>query len=103
MIGRGRFITRGSIDELTASAQGTVLVRAADLDRLSRVLRDEGAAIEATNDEGLRVSGLSAERIGRLAFDHGVALFELTPERASLEDVFMSLTAEAVEYGARPA
>ena len=51
------------------------------------------------NDEGLTVSDLSAEEIGKIAFDVGIVVYELTPQRASLEDVFMDLTSDAVEYG----
>jgi ABC-2 type transport system ATP-binding protein len=102
VIGRGHLITQGSVDDLTASARGVVVVRCADRDRLADALRAAGANLEMTNDDGLRVGALSAEQVGRLAFDNGVALFELTPERASLEDVFMTLTAGAVEYGTRP-
>jgi len=45
------------------------------------------------------VSDLTAEQVGQIAFDAGVVLFELTPQRASLEEVFMDLTSDAVEYG----
>ena len=62
-------------------------------------LAAHGAQTSETNDDGLSVENLSAEQIGQIAFDAGVVLFELTPQRASLEDVFMDLTADAVEYG----
>jgi ABC-2 type transport system ATP-binding protein len=99
VIGRGKFITQGSIDSLTANAKGTVFVRAANHAQLATVLRDHHAVVTEANDEGLSVTELSAEEIGQLAFDAGVVLFELTPQRASLEDVFMELTADSVEYG----
>ena len=47
------------------------------------------------------MSGLGAEEIGTLAFAAGITLYELTPQRASLEEVFMDLTADAVQYGHR--
>jgi ABC-2 type transport system ATP-binding protein len=48
----------------------------------------------------LEVSGLSSERIGRIAADAGIALSELTPQQASLEEAFMELTRDAVEFQA---
>ena len=99
VIGRGKFITQGSIDSLTATAKGTVFVRGANHQQLLSALRAKNATVSELNDEALSVSDLSAEEVGQIAFDAGVALFELTPQRASLEDVFMDLTADSVEYG----
>jgi ABC-2 type transport system ATP-binding protein len=99
VIGRGKFITQGSIDSLTATAKGSVLVRAADHQKLLTALQAKNATVTELNDEGLSVSDLSAEAIGQIAFDAGVVLYELTPQRASLEEVFMELTSDAVEYG----
>jgi ABC-2 type transport system ATP-binding protein len=99
VIGRGKFITQGSIDDLTATAKGTVFVRAADHQRLTAALRAHHGTVTELNDEGLSVSDLNAEEVGQIAFDAGVVLYELTPQRASLEEVFMDLTADSVEYG----
>ncbi|HET8989988.1 MAG TPA: ATP-binding cassette domain-containing protein [Acidimicrobiales bacterium] len=99
VIGRGHLITQGSVSDLTAAAKGAVVVRGNDRERLERVLRAAGATVEIVNDDALRVGELTAEAVGQLAFDEGVVLFELTPERASLEEVYMTLTAGAVEYG----
>ena len=46
----------------------------------------------------MTVRGTSAESVGTAALTAGIAIFELTPQRASLEEVFMDLTADAVEY-----
>jgi ABC-2 type transport system ATP-binding protein len=99
VIGRGKFITQGSIDSLTATAQGTVFVRGANHERLTSALTSRGGVVSEVNDEGLSVSELTSDEIGQVAFDAGVAIYELTPQRASLEDVFMELTADSVEYG----
>jgi ABC-2 type transport system ATP-binding protein len=99
VIGRGKFITSGSVDDLTANAKGTVFVRCDEPERLLQALAALNVSIEPVNDGGLSVSGLSSDQVGDAAFAHGIALHELTPQRASLEDVFMSLTADAVEYG----
>jgi ABC-2 type transport system ATP-binding protein len=99
VIGRGKLITQGSIDSLTANAKGTVFVRASDHQKLMTELKVHGGDVSDANDEALNVSDLTSEQIGQIAFDAGVVLFELTPQRASLEDVFMELTADSVEYG----
>jgi ABC-2 type transport system ATP-binding protein len=46
----------------------------------------------------LEVTGLSSDRIGRIAADHSIALAELTPQQASLEEAFMELTRDSVEF-----
>ena len=51
------------------------------------------------NDLGLTVGGLTSDQVGDLAFKAGITILELTPQRASLEEVFMDLTADSVEYG----
>lgn len=99
VIGRGKFITSGTVDDLTANAVGTVYVRSADPIRLSQVLGAAHATIEVLNDNGLNVSGLNSEQVGEAAFAAGIVVHELTPQRASLEDVFITLTADALEYG----
>jgi ABC-2 type transport system ATP-binding protein len=99
VIGRGRFITQGSIDTLTATAKGTVFVRGSDHQKLLAAIASRGGTASDANDDGVTIGGLSAEQVGQIAFDAGVVLYELTPQRASLEDVFMELTSDAVEYG----
>ena len=99
VIGRGKFITQGSIDSLTATAKGTVFVRSANQPKLLAALRAGNGEVSELNDEALSVSELTSEQVGQIAFEAGVALFELTPQRASLEEVFMDLTADSVEYG----
>jgi ABC-2 type transport system ATP-binding protein len=99
VIGRGKFITQGSIDTLTATVKGTVFVRGSDHQKLLAAIASHGGVATDANDDGVTIGGLSAEQVGQIAFDAGVVLFELTPQRASLEDVFMELTSDAVEYG----
>ena len=99
VIGRGKFITSGTVAELTASATGTVYVRCADATRLGEVLRALKGTCEPATEQGLNVSGLTSDQVGEAALSAGIAVYELTPQRASLEDVFMSLTADSLEYG----
>jgi ABC-2 type transport system ATP-binding protein len=101
VIGRGRFITSGSVNDLTKNAEGTVLVRASDHDKLAEIVTAHHGVVHNTNDEGLTIAGLSSDEVGQLSFDAGITVFELTPQRASLEEVFMDLTAGAIEYGAQ--
>ena len=68
VIGRGALITQGSVDDLTATAQGTVLVRASDLTGLTRALEAKKALVQATSDSGLTVTGLTSEEVGATAF-----------------------------------
>jgi ABC-2 type transport system ATP-binding protein len=99
VIGKGRFITEGSVDDLTTTVHGTVFVRASDHAGLTAALVARHGVVTPINDGGLSVSGLTSDEVGEAAFGAGVTLYELTPQRASLEEVFMELTADAVEYG----
>ena len=98
VIGRGRFIAQGSVDDLTRTSAGTVFVASADDARLAQRLRDAGASV-AASERGLDVGKVSSSAIGEIALADGIALNELTPQRASLEEVFMELTADSIEYG----
>jgi ABC-2 type transport system ATP-binding protein len=99
VIGRGRFITQGSIDDLTATVNGTVYVRASDIKKLSAAISSQHGTVHEENDQALTVGDLTSDQIGQIAFNAGITVLELTPQRASLEDVFMDLTADAVEFG----
>jgi ABC-2 type transport system ATP-binding protein len=103
VIGRGRLIADTSLDEFLASqAAAGVLVRAAD-PGFAGTLRGAGATVVAQGDGGLLVGGIDAYAVGKLALLSGTVLTELSPRRSSLEEVFMALTAESVEFagGAR--
>jgi ABC-2 type transport system ATP-binding protein len=101
VIGRGRLIADSPTAELIGrSSHHSVLVRTPDRDRLEQVIRAEGALMAMEADGALTVSGLDAARIGELAAREGVVLHELTPQRASLEEAFMELTHDSVEYAA---
>jgi ABC-2 type transport system ATP-binding protein len=96
IIGRGRLLADTGIDELLAHGSGTVLVRGPEAERLREALVRRGATV--TTGEALTVSGLTAQQIGEAAADERLVLSELTPRRASLEEAYMDLTREAVEY-----
>jgi ABC-2 type transport system ATP-binding protein len=88
---------------MRSAGGGTVLVRAADPGALTLRLATAGATVREGPDSALVVTGMTAEEVGRLAAYHGLALSELTPQTASLEDAFMELTSDSVEYQGAPA
>ncbi|WP_446219272.1 ABC transporter ATP-binding protein [Micromonospora sp. IBHARD004] len=102
VIGRGRLIADAPVAELiAASATAAVLVRGpqpAALAALGERLTAEGARVTPHGADGLTVSGAAAGRVGDLAYELGVRLHELTPVTGSLEQAFMELTADSVEY-----
>ncbi|MFI7276164.1 ATP-binding cassette domain-containing protein [Streptomyces sp. NPDC049879] len=105
VIGRGRLIADAPMAEVIAGSSAvSVVVRAADAEGL-RALADHlaaaGARVTAEGDGGtLAVTGTTAEEVGLLAHRLGVALFELTTRRPSLEEAYMELTADAVRFSA---
>jgi len=99
VVGQGRLIADSSVDELTrTTARDSVLVRTDEVPRLRDLLAVAGAAVTTTDDSGLHVTGLTAVVVGRIAAQAGIALAELTPQRASLEEAFMEITRDSVEY-----
>jgi ABC-2 type transport system ATP-binding protein len=112
VIGRGRLLAAAATEDVIARGSGqSVRVRTPDPDRLTELITaDGGAATAAADGNGsgsqggdhapvLTVTGLPAARIGELAASSSVVLHELTPQLASLEDAFLELTADSLEYG----
>ena len=98
VIGRGRLIASTTVTEFVSrSGADTVRVRSPQLDQLNRVLTEAGCATTPA-DSALLVRGAPIERIGDLAARNGITLHELSAQRASLEDAYLRLTDEAVEY-----
>lgn len=110
VIGRGKLIADSSTsDFIQRSSERSVLVRTPDAGRLRELIAAEGGTVgddtgpnETNGTEpvpALIVTGLQAPRIGELAASAQVVLHELTPRLPSLEEAFMELTADSVEYG----
>lgn len=100
VIGRGKLIASTTVTEFVGRAD-SVRVRSPQLDTLRKVLAD--ADIEADDDEGataLLVRGVACEVVGELAARNGITLHELASQQVSLEDAYMKLTDDAVEYRA---
>jgi ABC-2 type transport system ATP-binding protein len=113
VVGRGRLITQATTEEVIArSTDKTVRVRTPDAARLTQLITAAGGTVKEgsngttgapANGNGadlLTVNGLDAAKIGELAASGSVVLHELTPQ-ASLEEAFMELTADSVEFGRR--
>ncbi|MEV0406672.1 ATP-binding cassette domain-containing protein [Actinoallomurus sp. NPDC050550] len=101
VIGRGHLIADMGVAEFVERASHRrVRVRTPYGGELARVLIGEGARVEPGDDGAVEVTGLTAARIGDLALEHRVAVHELAPRNASLEEAFMELTAGSVEYRA---
>ena len=97
VIGRGKLIADDSIEHITAGAGSSVRVRSPRHDELMALLTSDGATVRSEGG-ALTVTGVDAAYIGDLAARHGIALHELSPQRASLEEAFFELTDESVEY-----
>jgi ABC-2 type transport system ATP-binding protein len=100
IVGRGRLLADTNVADLIRKYGGdTVKVSSADPARLREVLAGPGVEITGrAGSEELLVAGLSPRMIGLAADRCGIALFELTPKTISLEEAFLDLTKDEVEY-----
>ena len=102
VIGRGRLIADCPTAEFIGrSSHKTVRVDGPDRARLQQLITAAGGHVTIGHDGALTVVGLAAPPIGELAAREGVVLHELTPQLASLEEAFIELTHDSVEYGAQ--
>ncbi|MCF2131297.1 ABC transporter ATP-binding protein [Strepomyces sp. STD 3.1] len=101
VIGQGRLLADTSMaDFIAENSRSFVRIRTPHRERLLDALHGAGIAVADTGAEVLEVDGDKSEAVGELAARHQVVLYELSPQRASLEEAFMQLTAESVEYHA---
>jgi len=105
IIGKGRLLADLPVGEVLASTtRASVTVRSPDARRLETALAGPGVVITRSGPDLLVVTGLTAAQIGDHALAERVAVHELTPRHASLEEAFMDLTNDAVEFhGGTPA
>jgi ABC-2 type transport system ATP-binding protein len=102
--GRGRVIADASVADLLAAASGDrVTLRTSARSEAMTVLAHAGASVAATDRDTLTVSGLAAERIVALLGESAVPFSEVSAHHASLEEAYMELTRDAVEFRAEPA
>jgi ABC-2 type transport system ATP-binding protein len=99
IIGRGRLIAETTVEEFLKGGSGNfVRVRAPEADRLAGLLKAQGIAVVREADGALSVTGAKLEAVGDLAGANGLTLHELSAHKASLEDTFMELTRDSVDY-----
>ncbi|MHB8380285.1 MAG: ABC transporter ATP-binding protein [Acidimicrobiales bacterium] len=106
IIGRGRLLVDTPADQFIESAgHHDVLVRSPRAEALEELLTARGAAVTVEGDGALAVAGMDAPAIADVAASHGIAVHELVPRHASLEEAYLKLTGDSVEYraGAEPA
>jgi ABC-2 type transport system ATP-binding protein len=99
ILNRGQLVRQGTVDELTAGAGESVVVRSPQADALGAALHQAGAQVQPTGPGTLQVVGMDAPAIGHQAFVSGVELHELRTVRSDLEDIFFRLTNEAENGG----
>jgi ABC-2 type transport system ATP-binding protein len=99
VVGRGRLIADTTVEEFIGRASGqSVTVRTPEAVRLRELLLSRDVTITSQQSDELTVQGLTAEQIGTVAWQAHLPVFELAPQHASLEDAFMELTHDSVEY-----
>jgi ABC-2 type transport system ATP-binding protein len=99
VIGRGRLIADTSVDEFVQSAsKHSVRVRSPQLERLVDLLAGPDVSVDPVEASVAEIRGLSSEQVGTIAAADGIVLYELTSQRASLEEAFMELTHDSLEF-----
>jgi ABC-2 type transport system ATP-binding protein len=103
VIGRGRLVADTSVRELLARASADrIMVRTPRRSEAMTALANAGATVAAIDHDAITVTGLAAERIAALLTEGDLPFSELTRHRASLEEAYMELTRDSVEYSASP-
>jgi ABC-2 type transport system ATP-binding protein len=101
IVGRGKVIADTSVADLLASASGDrVMLRTAARTQAATVLARAGATVAVTGPDMLAISGLPAERVVALLSESAIPFAEVTAHRATLEEAYMELTRDAVEFRA---
>ncbi|MCX4743010.1 ABC transporter ATP-binding protein [Streptomyces antibioticus] len=101
VIGQGRLLADTSMaDFIARNSRSFVRIRTPQRERLLDLLRGAGLTVVESGSGVLEADGGTSEQIGELAARHQIVLHELSPQQASLEEAFMRLTAESVEYHA---
>jgi ABC-2 type transport system ATP-binding protein len=104
VVGRGRLIADTTVDEFVARAGGSaVTVRTPQAAALRELLLGPDITVTSDHSDVLHVQGLSAEQIGTAAWRAHLPVFELTTQHASLEEAFMRLTDDSVDFRSRDA
>jgi len=83
---------------IAQASHHSVTVRTPKTDHLRQLLLGPDITVTTGDPDVLQVDGLTAEHIGTIAWQHQIPIFELTVQQASLEEAFMTLTSDSVEY-----
>jgi ABC-2 type transport system ATP-binding protein len=102
IVGAGRLVREGSIEQLRSGADGagTVLVRSPDAARLAEVLRAQGSTVTEEDGDVIAVPGSTPADVGRRAFAAGIELHELRSRTSGLEEIYFQLTAGREQFAA---
>lgn len=101
VIGKGKLIADTSISQLTAgNGHSAVFVRSSEKSQLEQLVKKHGLTYQESGG-GLKVSGVTTDKIGKWAFENNLPLLELANQSASLEDIFLELTEGEEEYRAQ--
>ncbi|NKQ59239.1 AAA family ATPase, partial [Amycolatopsis sp. K13G38] len=98
VIGKGKLISQSSTKDFVArAAENTVKVRSPQLAELRGLLVSASASVTDSGD-AILVSGMDSDKVGEMAGAAGIVLHELSPQQGSLEQAFMQITGDSVEY-----
>ena len=101
VIGRGRLVADCTVQEfIDQNSELAIRVKTPEAAKLSALLTAKGGVVVPDGDDAVRVTKLAMTLVGDLAFDNGIRVHELSPLQASLEQAFMELTKDSVEYHA---
>ncbi len=100
VIGKGKLVANAPIANVVNRSGTIVRFRSSHLPKFVELLEAEGASITPESDSSALISGLDSQAIGELAFRNQVPVFELAPQDQTLEDAYMQLTQDSVEYQA---
>jgi len=101
VIGRGHLIADTSVNDLVQRASKKLVhVRSPQAARLRELVAADGVVVSSIEPGFLEIGGLTAEEIGETAARNGIVIHELTPQQASLEEAFMQMTSDEVEFKA---
>jgi ABC-2 type transport system ATP-binding protein len=101
VIGQGRLLADCPTAEfIDRNSKPQVLVKTSGAAQLTQLVTSEGARVRHNGTDVLTVTGLPAPRIAELAAAARIVVYELTPQRASLEEAFLEMTAGRLEFGA---
>jgi ABC-2 type transport system ATP-binding protein len=99
VIGRGQLLADAPVDEFVRRAgKQAVRVRSPQSTQLAELVKGPEVTVQSLGDGLLEVTGADAAAVGELAARHGIVLHELTPQQASLEEAFVELTRDEVEF-----